>query len=1128
MKKKLENREAVMPPVKKVWLVMRLSILLILTSLVCSSVGVYSQNTTFSLKMKNQRIADVFDAIEQQSNFYFFYNREKFDDNRLVSVDFQNKKIDEILQELFKDEPVTYEIVDRNILVKVTTGYLKMTAQQQRTVTGKVTDSSGAPLPGVSVAIKGTTTGTITDADGNYSIPDVRPDAILLFSFVGMKTQEVAVANKATISVVMEEETIGIEEVVAIGYGTAKRKDFPGSVASFKVEGSPVSLLPNTNALETIKGNVAGVDIGAVNEAGGEASILIRGQRSLRGSNDPLIILDGVIYTGSMTDINPYDIEKVDVLKDAVSAAVYGSRSANGVIIITTKKGKTQKPTITVNSSIAFQQFQNKPDLMNPDQWLEKVNDFLRQAEGTTSWMMPQILANYNEGKVTDWLGAVTQTGVIQNYQVAVSGSPNKVNYYLSAAYGDNKGIVVGDDFNRITLIAKIQTDITGWLQIGADANFTKRDYSGIEAKYRNAKYMEPYGVMYRDDQGNLEKYPREQGTAFVNPLWGVSDGLVNDYDVRKDYRLYTYALFTAPWVKGLTYRINLQNSLNTQEARSFTHEGYYVAEGSVTNTSRYEPSTIEGFLTQANGSIYMSNESGYVFDNILNFNHAFDKHNIDATLVATRDYSMSEYKTMNGDGFSAVGNTSLSYWGLHSAANQNLELNVVKRSNIGYLGRLSYSYNDKYYFTGSFRRDGASVFGANRKWGNFSAAGVAWRISNEEFLKNLTPLNYLKLKLSWGQNGNQGVTPYSTLAQVLSGTPSGIRYEFSNTGSQILYGLKQLNMANSALGWETTKKWNGGFESVWLKNRLFVDVDVYLSNTTDQIYTPTIPSMNGFTSITSSLGEVQNYGAELTLKTINIKNRNWNWNTNITWWFNRNKLITLTGDDLDGDGVEDDNIASGMFIGEPINAIYGYVQDGIIQEGDDAYKAMEGAATENGYPKYKDISKDGKISSLDRKIVGYPQEKFRLNMGNTVSYKNLELYVMIAGIFGGGKYYLKSNTGAYTFENGWNANATYRKYWKSDRPSNTYPAAYFGSDGRFQGLQSRSFVRVQNVTLSYELNPGWLKTHNINSLKLFCTANNPLIFTKWVGGDPEIGTPESSSDLPVASTYSFGVNVSF
>jgi TonB-linked SusC/RagA family outer membrane protein len=613
--------------------------------------------------------------------------------------------------------------------------------------------------------------------------------------------------------------------------------------------------------------------------------------------------------------------------------------------------------------------------------------------------------------------------------------------------------------------------------------------------------------------------------------LWGVNDATRDNSDIRQNYRLNSYALLTAPWIKGLTYRINFQNNLYTQQTGDFFHESYYVGEGAVTNTQRYAPATIQNYLTSANGSMIENSTYSYVLDNILNYNQRFNKHNLDITAVATSDDSKYRYKNMTGTNYAANGNTSLSYWGLHLATTPKVNLDANDRANIGYLARLNYNFDNRYFLTGSFRRDGASVFGENQKWGNFGAAGVAWRITEEKFMKSFKALSNLKLKLSWGQNGNQGVGPYSTLARVTNGLSSGVRYEFSNTGSQINYGLIQSNLANSNLGWESTEKWNAGFESAWLDNRIFVDLDFYASKTTNEIYTPTIPSMTGFSVITSSLGEVHNKGFELTLRTINIQTRNFNWNTSITYWLNRNKLIHIDGQDLNKDGVEDDKIADNMFIGKPLNAIYGYVQDGIVQPSDVAYKAMPGAATIDGYPKYKDINNDKQINADDRKILGYSQENFRLNMSNSFTYKNLELYVMVTGIFGGGNYYMRSNPMAYmsTTGDGFNTNMTYRPFWTVDNLTNTYPAAFFkGDGGKFLGLQSRSFVRVQNISLSYNINRDWLEQHKLNTIKVFCTATNPFISTKWVGGDPEIGTTLLSTDPPVPSTYSFGVNVNF
>lgn len=1000
--------------------------------------------------------------------------------------------------------------------------------QQQKEITGNVTDNEGIPLPGVSILIKNTAIGTVTDSDGNFTLKVPSGTQTLQFSFIGMQTLEVALREKTSFNIVMNEATIGLEEVVAVGYGTMKRQDLTGSVSSFRMENSPASLMPNVNALEALKGNIAGIEIGAVNQAGGDANILIRGQSSLRGSNSPLIVVDGVIFSGAITDINKNDIEKIDVLKDAVSSAAYGSRSANGVIAITTKKGRTSKPTITFNASTAFQLWQNRPNLLTPDQWIEKVNDVLKHPVGSTFWMLPQVEKNYLAGNSTDWLQKSSRTGSIRNYQLGVSGRTEMVNYYLSASYDSEKGIIIGNDFNRVSVMAKLNTDITNWLQIGADFSFSKRDYSGVEANLSRAYTMEPYGQYYRDDKGNLEKYPREQGSEFIHPLWGVSDGLIDDFDERNSYRLLSYALLTAPFVEGLTLRINYQNSLNDREARRFTHPGYFVSEGAVSNILRYETSTITNYLSNSSGSFNIYNNKEYVLDNILNYRKTFNKHDIDATFVATRDKSRNETKTLTGSNFAAIGNSNLSYWGLHLAETQKLNLGVIERSNIGYLGRLSYSYENKYFFTGLYRRDGASVFGVDKKWGNFSAVGLAYAISNEDFLKNFEPLDYLKLKLSWGQNGNQGVSPYTTLAKVNIGSPSGFRYEFSDKARRIFYGMNQLNLANSSLGWESTEKWNGGFESVWLNNRLFIDLDLYLSNTTDQIYSPPIPSMTGFTSITSSLGEVANNGIEIDVKTINIQNKNWYWDTNVTFSLNRNKLIRLTGQDLDGDGIEDDNIAAGMFIGQPINAIYGYVFDGIIQENDVKYKAMEGAANIDGYPKYKDLNNDGKISTEDRKILGYTQPNFNLNMSNTLSYKNIEFYCMLIGFFGGNNYYMKSNPGAFQQTGGYNMQTIYKPYWKPDRPSSIYPAAFFTGDGKFLGLQSRTFIRVQNLSLSYTFNQEWVRQSNIRSFKVFLTANNPIIFTKWAGGDPEVGTTVHAGTFPVSSTYSFGLNLTF
>lgn len=1008
-------------------------------------------------------------------------------------------------------------------LPEVTTRKVRV---KQISISGKVTDRQGIGLPGVSVLLKGTAMGTATGEEGKYSlrIPDGQAPDALVFSLIGFVTLEVPLEGRTTLDVTLQEDLAALEEVVVVGYGTTSRQDFTGSVSSLKLEDSPVALLPNIDVLQALKGSIPGLNIGASNRAGIQPGMQVRGQNSISGSNVPLIVLDGVIFLGSISDINPNDIASIDVLKDATSAAAYGSRSANGVIAITTKKGRSGKPLIAFNTSTGFQRWQNRPEMMKGGEWVEAVNARNQYTEGSTNWLKPGELANMEAGRETVWLDEVTRTGVMQNYQASVSGSTERVNYYFSSSYDDNKSVVIGEDFDRVSLLGKLNTHITDWLEVGLDASFSRRDYSGYAANIQSAQRMSPYGVMFRDEAGKLEKYPYTQSLA--NPLWGVDDGLRDNLDLRNSLRLNARAVVDIPWVKGLTYRVNYMTNLDRYESGIFVYEGYYVQEGE--GLERYEPSVLQGFLTSSNG--YISNERArsYVIDNILNYKQTFEQHSVDVTLVATRDYVDTAQVITRGSDFAANGNTILGMWGLHNATVQRTEQDGRERANIGYLGRVSYSYDDKYYFTGSFRRDGASVFGVNNKWGNFAAAGLAWAISREPFMQNLKPLNYLKLKFSFGQNGNQGIGPYGTLSTVANGASGGVRYEFSDEPGIIQYGLYQNTLGDAGLGWEKTGSWNAGFESAWLNNRLFVDLDAYFAKTTDQIFTRNIPVMTGFKTVITSMGQVNNNGIELTVRSANVQTGDWNWNTSLTFWRNNNELVELYGEDHDGDGREDDDIGNSLFIGHSLGAIYGYVQDGIVQESDTEYMELTGAAP--GSPKYKDVDGVPGITEADRQILGYDKENFRLSLSNRVTYKNLDLYIMLTGTFGGNNRFLQSNTPAYlTGGTGrFNDNMTSKPYWTSENPSNEYPSAYFAGDGRYLALQSRGFARIQDITLSYTFRQPWMEAARLNALKLFVSAKNLGTFTNWYGGDPETGATIISNTFPVLSTYSIGLNASF
>ena len=989
-----------------------------------------------------------------------------------------------------------------------------------------VLDATG-PFPGVVVRVKGTDNAALTDLDGKAVIRGAGSPVTLVVSMMGYRTEEVAAAPGQSVQVTLSEDTEQLDEVVVIGYGTAKRKDYTGSVTSVRLENSPVALAVNSNALESLKGNVAGLDIGATNSAGGQPSVQVRGQKSISGASAPLIVLDGLIFMGGLNDINPADIATIDILKDASSAATYGSRSANGVLVITTKKGTTRKPTISFNASCAAATWANKPRMKSGQVYVDAI--MARNNLTDLSWMSEQEYYNYQNGLTTDWLAYSTRIGVKQDYQASVSGAGEKVNYYLSVSRSDSKGIVKGDDFTRFNLLGKINTDITSWLNVSMDAAFTRQDYSGIEANILTAYYLSPYGAPYRAGTTLLEKYPVTSSDGFQNPLWQTDKTLREQTDVRENYRLQSSALVRCPWVDGLTLRLNYSYTDTQKKTSDFRHEGYSIQEGRYDDESRYSSATLARLLASATGTRKNEVTRSRLFDAILNYSHAFGRHDIDATIVATRDRSTYDAESMTGTNYSGNGNTILGIHGLSKAEVHGVWEDGVETANIGYLGRVLYNYDGRYSFTGSVRRDGASVFGAHRRWGNFWSLGLAWTPSKEAFwgpgLKRV--LTDFKVKASGGVNGNQTLAAFSTLSKVVSGQSGGIRYEFDT--SDIQYGIVISSMGNADLGWEATTAYNTGFESSWFEGRVDWDVDAYYSQTRDQIFTRTIPMMTGFESVKSTMGQVDNVGIESTVRSENVRTADFQWHSALTFWLNRNKLVHLYGEDLDGDGREDDDISNNLFIGKGLGVIYGYVQTGIVQASDNDYIGVYGGVP--GHPKYADLNADDQITSEDRAILGYSSPNFRLNLSNTLSYKQFELYMMWAGIFGGAHRYMRSNANAFRVSNvtGYaTANLIDIPWWTAEKPSEVYPAATFSTDGRYLALQDRTFVRLQDVTLSYTLRRSMLERFNLINLKVFLSGKNLLTFTRWVGDDPETGSSVLSSTLPVARSVTAGINISF
>ncbi len=1096
------------------------------------------------LNYDNVPLKRILKEIKSQTGYRFFYNVKEIDDNQKISVNVDGENVREVLNKLALKANFDFKINENQIVL--TLKYQSSFSPQQTEIRGTVTDENGTPLPGANIVEKGTTNGVTADFDGNFTIALENDGAVLEVSYIGFSTQDVVINGQSELQIVLMEDSAKLDEVVVVGYGTARRKDISGAVSTVRLEDSPIALSPNTNALQALRGNVSGVNVGVQNSPGTTPSILVRGQNSINGSNDPLIVLDGVIYLGSMTDINTDDISTIDVLKDASAAAVYGSRAANGVVVITTKRGKSDKPLITYTTSVGVNTWQNKFDMMDRERWTQKYiaqtvsidspeEIVFDAAYATTLWEQKEV--------DTRWMDLISRTGLNQNHQIAVSGQSNRINYYFSGGYTSNEGAIVGDDFQRVSIRSKLDADVTDWLTVGIDGTYNNNDYSGVRAALGNTAYMQqPWGYPYRYDgmpvnpganTGTLlERYPT--GQSVPNPLWGT-DGTIKDIDERNFYRLSTYALVKVPKIDGLTYRFNFSINANHNENDRFVYEDYYVQEATSTPyIDRYSEGVLTNLLSQANGYNNRTKSYAYVMDHIVNYKKLFGNHYLDATLVATRDYSYQKLVSVTGSDYSSNGNTLLGVDGIHKAAVQRTNLDVIERANVGYVGRLGYTYKDKYHLTATMRRDGASVFGEDQKWGDFQSVGAAWTASEEDFISGFEKMNYLKLKASYGKNGNQGLDPYQTLARVASGSDGGIRYEFGDAPSTILYGVDQSNLGSPSLGWETTTAFNGGFQSIWFDNRVFFDLDFYFSQTSDQIFERQIPIMTGFGSIFSSLGQVDNKGIEISLNTVNISNENLKWSSGLSYWQNRNEIVSLYGDDIDGDGKEDDDISNSLFIGESLGTIYGYEYIGVVQEDDTEY--IENVGAEPGDAMFRDISgpdgvPDGIISAdYDRKILGNRKENFRMSLSNTVEYKNFSLYVMISGIFGGGKdnFYLRENPLHNSFQDRYATNEIDHDWWTPENQSEEYLRANAYSN-RYLGLQSRGFVRIQDINLSYKFPRETLSRIGLNSLELYTSINNQFTFTNWFGGgDPEAGIRPNDNVQPIPTTYTMGLKVSF
>lgn len=976
---------------------------------------------------------------------------------------------------------------------------------QSLSVKGKVLNDKGAPVEGASVVQKGTSNGSVSDKDGAFSIK-VPAGATLVITAIGYAEKEVKAGTGGDITVQLDPDEKALGEVVVVGYGTQKKIDVTGAVSRVNLES--MGNAPNTNIGQFLQGTVPGLNVGLSTVAGGTPPISIRGRVSLNGNQNALIILDGIQYTGSLSSINPDDIASIDVLKDASSTAVYGAQAANGVILITSRKGKlNQKTRIAFSSAYTTQNPSVNLRPLNREEYLEQFKDaFYTQAFLGPDYTQPN--PSFNVAAVVDptmsnatrtsvlgndynWWDEGTKTGSILENNLSFSGGADKVSYLISGGMVDQKGYIMNDKFKRSTIRANMEIKATNWWKIGivSSASFVNQD--GAEPSMGNLTIASPLLVPY-DSLGNVIPFPTN--TVVPNPF---NTYYVDDYDRHQYYFANIYSDINVPFIKGLNYRVNFGNNIRDDQ--------------------HYYSSKFDGGLT---GRAYKENQKyyDYTLDNILTYNKAFGKHDITVTGLygaIERKYSRT---FAEGVGFSRL---NLGYNDLSSATTKSITTNANSEALNYQMGRLNYKYNDKYLLTATVRNDGFSGFAKNYKSAVFPTVALGWIISSEKFMQNIKALNFLKLRAGYGVSGNQTLR-YQSLSRVGTNTS----YVFGDGGATT-FGQQVNSLENPNLKWEKTKGLNFGVDFGFWANRLTGSLDYYNNNTNDLLFDVAIPAITGFNLITTNLGKINNVGFEagVTYKIVNKKD--FTWSASYNFWMNTNKIVTLTGVDANKDGVEDDLISSGLFIGKSIQAIFDYKADGIYQLTDTRLPGFQ-----VGSYRVVDLDKNNDITAADRMFLGKQEPAYRMSLYNTLTYKQFSFSFFLNSIQGGKDGYLGNNMRLYYREDNSVRNNELNAvdFWSPRNPDGKYPRIISGSHSKVEPnlYESRSFVRLQDVSLSYNLPARILGKIKAQAINVYVSGKNLATWTNWEGWDPETGQGLILDGRPVLRAVTFGLHITY
>lgn len=1131
--------------------VMRLTLFLFfLTVAQVFAIMTYSQSARLSLNLKNSAIKDVLYDIENQSEYYFLFNSKLVDVNRKVDITVLNESVEQILDKLFKGQHVEFTIMDRQIVIQPASEVTAGAIQQQRPVSGRVTDASGGPLPGVTVIINGTSHGTITDADGWYSLVNVPSDATLVFSFVGMKTREVAVTGKQEVNVMMEEDAIGIEEVVTIGYGTQFKKNIStavSSVGSSRLEPLTAALNPG----QALVGQISGVRLQQVSGAPGEnPSIRIRGSGSITSGNNPLYVIDGFPTNDAslFAAILPTDIESIDILKDAAAAAIYGSRAGNGVIIVNTKKGKPGKTSFTADMVVGFETIANKYDLLRAKDFVEMAKEALTY-NGKT---IPDFLNDPSRWTETDWQDVIFRTAAFQKYQVTASGGTEKTRFSISGGYVDQQGVLVNSYLKRYNLRVALEANLTERLKAGVNLLPTytesriqdpagQNNTSDMKGIIAEALSMPPVLPVYRSNGDHFVIFQDpELRSVFNDQLSNPLNKLEANHDYRKIFRQTANVFLEFTPVKNL----KLNTTFNTgwvSGRREMYVSGIYARGGNKTgNISTPDLSAVDARRESYNNlNWYWSNTATYnlsVRENEFIFLAGYD--------VARKD-DFGTYLVPRTDKDNPIAFDNFIVENIQGAVLNQGGSNFDEYVFDAVFGRINYSYKGKYLFSASLRRDRSSKFGPDNRSGIFPSLSGAWNISDEPFLDPVGWVSLLKIRASYGETGNDQLAGYYSWISTMSKQ----YYVFGQGADNRVITYKPSGFSNPELGWEKNRQTDLGFELGILKSRINLLVDLYKRNS-NTILDASVPSVNGKSgTIIQNIGNVQNKGLEITIHTKNTV-RQLVWKTDFNISFNRNEITKL--------GLNQTQLKNGTagtfwadvvrnYKGRPMSDLYMYKVIGTFNNAQDVAEYPKMGTQDIGDLRYLDASgpdgvPDGKITANDMICVGNAQPDCVFGITNSFAFKGIDLTVLLDGVIGG-KMINAMERPVSLNRNLENATAQAKDRWRSESdPGSGYShragtknlGTNIGPNTRF--LYDADFLRIRNITLGYTLPAKLSGKIGVQNLRVFCSALNLHTFTDFPGYNPEGNYNGDSAtnngvdqgSYPVARNISFGLNVNF